>query len=227
MNLFFSILGTQIDLFGGVSIFEVIVASDRAARLAYLKTRIEVTTGRRRSLSFQTWIYSTSVFMPRGTRPSRTLLLYIRTMGGQQFELALSSSKTVRDLRRAVKKLTKEEGPFDLVHLDRPDITFGVSDQRGTEEYERDTSRKLCNLRVRTGDAIFLMRCPPTLDSDGDPIPYLLGDSSSSDEENIAVWHGRWASSFFEFRQPPIMLSDDVGYFTVYEGDVCPYEAID
>ena len=119
--------------------------------------------------------------MPRGTRPCRLLSLRLFTLSGEVVPLVINSSNDVGKLRQTVRRLTKNEFAFDLVHEDRGWI-FG-----NCQDYESDPNtwwntrkKKQCNLRIRIGCAIKMVLRPKSVDDDGDDIPALVTDSDDS-----------------------------------------------
>lgn len=116
--------------------------------------------------------------MPTGTRPFRPLSLHVVNLGGEQLELRISSEKRVRHLHHAVRKLTKETGEFNIVH-NKWGTIFGLVADFGSTEWRKANKRKLCNLRVRTGDTISMTVLAPRVDTDGNDMPPLCSDSES------------------------------------------------
>ena len=115
--------------------------------------------------------------MPTGTRPGRRLSLHVRTVAGEEMQLTIRSDRLVRELRHEVRILTKQTHAFDIVHTARGAI-FGNQADYGSEEWWETSEKKLCNLRVRTGDVITLVVLAPSLDEDGDEMPYLVSSDS-------------------------------------------------
>ena len=105
-------------------------------------------------------------------------------MGGDSLELRISSSKTVRQSRHAVRRLTNENGAFDIVPMDKPDITFGFEKDFGTKEYFTVQSRKLCNLRLRNGSAIMIVRRAPTFDVE---VAQMVADAQMAADMHVFV----------------------------------------
>ena len=118
--------------------------------------------------------------MPTGFGPHRDLSLRIWTLGGQQFALRIHSSKTVNNLRRAVRRLTKKQGQFDLVHS-KKGATFGTDNDFGSAECRAVRQKTLRQLHIRSGNDIQILAVPPQIDSDGEELPWLLSDSSDDE----------------------------------------------
>ena len=115
--------------------------------------------------------------MPRGTRPGRTLGIRIVRLGGHAtFDLKINSNCNAGDLHHAVRKLTGVyDNAFDLVLPCRGAI-FGLQKDYGTVEFDRMSTRKLCNLRIRNGCTIIQVINQRELDDDGHEMPVLLSD---------------------------------------------------
>ena len=61
---------------------------------------------------------------------------------------------------------------------------FGLVKDFGTLEHAILRRKTLCDLRVRNGSVITIVKAPPSLDEDGDEIPALV--SSESDAEPVS-----------------------------------------
>ena len=113
--------------------------------------------------------------MPTGTRPGRWLSLRVVTVAGEQMQLTIRSDALVRELHHEVRILTKQTHAFDIVHTARGAI-FGIQTDYGSKEWWETSKKKLCNLRVRTGDVITQVVHAPSLGIDGDELPALVSD---------------------------------------------------
>ena len=114
--------------------------------------------------------------MPTGTRPGRWLSLRVVTVAAEEMQLIIRSDQLVKELHHEVRILTKQTHAFDIVHTARGAI-FGIEADYGSKEWWEASKKKLCNLRVRTGDVITQVVLAPSLDIDGEEMPALLSDS--------------------------------------------------
>ena len=113
--------------------------------------------------------------MPAGTRPGRWLSLRVVTLAGEEMQLTIRSDQLVKELHRAVRIMTKQTHAFVIVHNERGAI-FGIETDYGSKEWWETSKKKLCNLRVRTGDVITQVVHAPSLGIDGDELPALVSD---------------------------------------------------
>ena len=126
--------------------------------------------------------------MPTGTRSARALTLRVVTVAGEEMQLEIRSDQLVRKLHRQVRILTNQRNAFDLVHNERGTI-FGAQADYGSKAWWETANKKLCNLRVRTGDVITQVMLAPSVDSDGEEIPALVSDIDSDDTFLVLASH--------------------------------------
>ena len=86
-------------------------------------------------------------------------------MQSEEMELKIRSDQHVRELHHEVRIFTKQKNAFDIVHNERG-LIFGAEEDYGSKAWWETSNKKLCNLRVRTGDVITqVVRAPrPELD---------------------------------------------------------------
>ena len=140
-----------------------------------------IARGFRLACARTSWL---ALAMPAGTGPGRSLELVVVTMVGNTNVLSLSNSSTAAKLHHVVRKLTGIRGSIDLIH-NKMGAVFGYQKDYGTREYDILQGKKLCNLRVRNGSVITIVKEPPSLDENGDEIPALVS-SSESDAEPVS-----------------------------------------
>ena len=126
--------------------------------------------------------------MPPGVRRHQYLSLRIWTLGGREFELHIHSSKTIAELHHAVRKLTHQNGQFDLLHHGMGAI-FGFSKDYGSAEWVALQHKTLHNLHVRNGSGMQLLAIDHMLDEYGDEIPALISDNDSASWSGEEIVH--------------------------------------